>query len=102
MGDFRSFKTAQRLPAEPMQPVVDPAGWSPVDLADLASWSYRMTEGDAAELAEGIAAVRRKGVGIVDVSRELVQAQHAQLRRGKLDREREPVEPPAQVRDRPG
>jgi hypothetical protein len=24
MGDFRSFKTLRRLPAEPMRPVVDP------------------------------------------------------------------------------
>jgi Taurine catabolism dioxygenase TauD, TfdA family len=70
MGDFRSFKTARRRPAEPMQPVVDPAGWSPADLRDLASWCYRITERDADDLADGIAAVRRKGVATVDVSRE--------------------------------
>ena len=70
MGDFRSFKTARRLPAEPMQPVIDPAGWSPEDLKDVASWSYRITDRDADELAQGIAAVRRKGVAIVDVSRK--------------------------------
>jgi Taurine catabolism dioxygenase TauD, TfdA family len=70
MGDFRSFKTARRLPAEPMQPVVDPAGWSPEDLKDVASWSYRITDRDADELAQGIAAVRRNGVAIVDVSRK--------------------------------
>lgn len=70
MGDFRSFKTARRLPAEPVQPVVDPAGWSPEDLKDVASWSYRITDRDADELAQGIAAVRRNGVAIVDVSRK--------------------------------
>ena len=32
MDDFRSFKSAARQPAEPMQPVVDPAGWSPEEL----------------------------------------------------------------------
>jgi hypothetical protein len=70
MGDFRSFKTATRLPATAMQPVVDPAGWSPERLKDVASWSYQMTDRDADELADGIAAVRRAGVPVVDVDRE--------------------------------
>ena len=57
MSDFRSFTTAQRLPAEAMQPVVDPAGWSPEELLDVARWSYRILglkgsarHGDAARL----------------------------------------------------
>jgi Taurine catabolism dioxygenase TauD, TfdA family len=70
MGDFRSFKTATRRPAEPMQPVADPAAWSPDTLKDVSSWSYKITERDADELADGIAAARRKGVAVVDVSRE--------------------------------
>ena len=36
MADFRSFKTARRLPAEPMQPVVDPAGWAPEPVEECA------------------------------------------------------------------
>ncbi|HEY7301404.1 MAG TPA: TauD/TfdA family dioxygenase [Xanthobacteraceae bacterium] len=70
MPDFRSFRNARRLPAAPMQPVVDPAGWAPEALKDVASWSYRLTDGDADELAENIAAVRRKGVAMVDIRRE--------------------------------
>src|SRR5215813_12576999 len=70
MGDFRSFKTATRRPAMPMQPVADPAGWSPATLRDVSGWSYRITDRDAEELAAGIAAVREKGVAVVDVSRE--------------------------------
>ena len=70
MGDFRSFRTAARRPAEPMQPVVDPAAWSPDSLEDVSSWSYKISERDADELADGIAAVRRQGVAVVDVSRE--------------------------------
>jgi hypothetical protein len=70
MGDFRSFKTASRLPAEPMQPVVDPAGWSAAQLADVANWSYSVTGRDADDLAQGIAAFRRTGAPLVDVSRE--------------------------------
>ena len=70
MGDFRSFKTARRGPARPMQPVTDPAGWSPETLTDVSRWRYRITDRDADELAAGIAAVREKGVAVVDVSRE--------------------------------
>jgi hypothetical protein len=67
VGDFRTFHTAKRVPAQPMQPVVDPADWSPKDLGPVESWSYRLSEGDMDELADGIAAVRCKGVALVDV-----------------------------------
>ena len=70
MGDFRSFTTRARLPARPMEPVLDSAGWSPTDLAEVADWSYRISERDADELAEGVASVRRNGVAVVDVARE--------------------------------
>jgi len=53
-----------------MQPVLDPAGWSPADLAQLADWSYRISERDADELADGVASVRCNGVPVVDVTRE--------------------------------
>src|ERR1700688_43637 len=70
MGDFRSFQSSKRGTAKPMEPVVDPAGWSPEHLADVADWSYRSSEREADELAAGIAAVRRDGVPIVEVARE--------------------------------
>jgi Taurine catabolism dioxygenase TauD, TfdA family len=67
MGDFRSFKMARRIPAKPMEPVVDPAGWSPDDLRDVSSWSYKITTRDIEDLVSGIRAVRHQGVAIVDV-----------------------------------
>jgi hypothetical protein len=70
MGDFRSFNTLRRLPAEPMRPVVDPADWSPATLKDVARWSYQLSDRDADELANGIKAVRRAGAPIVDIKRE--------------------------------
>ncbi len=70
MGDFRSFHANKRVPAQPMQPVVDPAGWLADDLRDVSAWSYHISERDADELADGIAAVRRNGVPIVEVTRE--------------------------------
>jgi hypothetical protein len=70
MGDFRSFQSGKRGVAMPMQPVVDPAGWSPDELRDVGRWSYRIGEREADELAAGVAAVRRDGVPIVEVARE--------------------------------
>ena len=70
MGDFRSFHTSKRGVARPMEPVVDPAGWSPDDLRDLSGWSYRISDREADELAAGIAQVRRQGVPIVEIARE--------------------------------
>ncbi len=80
MGDFRSFKTAARRPAEPMQPVVDPADWSPESLKEVANWSYRICDRDADELAAGVAAVRRAGVPIVDIKRDGFPAQGVRRR----------------------
>jgi hypothetical protein len=70
MGDFRSFKTARREPAGPGQPVIDPADWKPEALKDVDNWSYRLSERDADELAEGVAAVRRSGVALVDIKKD--------------------------------
>ena len=70
MGDFRSFLRSKRDPAQPMQPVVDPAGWRPDDLRDVAAWSYRISERDIEELAAAIAVVRRNRVPLVEVARE--------------------------------
>jgi hypothetical protein len=70
MNDFRSFQSSKRGIAKAMEPVVDPAGWTAEQLRNVAEWSYRISERDADELAAGIAAVRRRGVPVVDVGRE--------------------------------
>ena len=70
MGNFRSFRTALRVPAKPMEPVIDPAGWTAAELRDVESWNYAITEEDADEILTGVEAVRRKGVPIVQVTRD--------------------------------
>jgi hypothetical protein len=90
MGDFRSFKTARRAPARPMQPVVDPAGWTAEELRDVDTWSYSITEQDIGELEAGVDAVRRQGIAIVDVSRDNFPLDHfadtlADIRRELID-----------------
>jgi hypothetical protein len=70
MGDFGSFKTAVRVPARPMQPVIDPAGWTAAELRDVDSWSYRITDQDVDELVGAVEAARRNGIAVVDVRRD--------------------------------
>ncbi len=70
MADFRSFKTARREVAAPMKPLVDPAGWAADDLRDVSRWSYCITAGDADELEAAVAAVRRRGVAMVDIRKD--------------------------------
>ena len=70
MGDFRSFKTATRRPAGPMQPVVDPADWNPEDLKDVDNWSYRLNARDGDDLAAAVAAVRKNSVAMVDIKKD--------------------------------
>ena len=69
-GDFRTFHKARRVPAVAMQPVIDPAGWSPGDLGEVATWSYRITDARHDELAEAVAAVRRNGIAVEAVRRD--------------------------------
>ena len=70
MGDFRTFANARRTPARLMQPVVDPAAWRPTELSDIARCSYRISDRDIAELADGITSVRRRGVAIESIGRD--------------------------------
>ena len=66
--DFRTFRSARRLPAEPHKPVVDPAGWDPDEVRDVERWSYHFTSEDCRELRAAVAHARRNGVDIADVS----------------------------------
>lgn len=70
MTDFRSFRNARRIPAKPMEPVVDPAAWTGETLGGVDDFAYRISERDAAELIAGIAAFRRHGVPIEQVGRD--------------------------------
>jgi len=69
MGEFRSFRSARRGQARPMQPVEDPAGWTPESLADVESWSYRLGASEIDEIGEGIAAFRRSGAAMADMTK---------------------------------
>lgn len=51
-----------------MQPVIDPAGWSPEDFGAVADWSYRITDRDIGELADAVASIRSLGIAIEAVT----------------------------------
>src|SRR3954447_19140233 len=70
MSDFRTYQRARRLPAVPMQPVVDPAGWVPESLGPVRDWSYRITDEDQEELLAGVEAFRKRGLPLPDVTKE--------------------------------
>jgi Taurine catabolism dioxygenase TauD, TfdA family len=70
MADFRSYRTAQRVPARPMEPVIDPAAWSPQTLGPIEGFSYRLSQRDADELVAGSAAFRALGLPLEEVSRD--------------------------------
>jgi len=70
MADFRSFARSKRLPAQAMQPVVDPADWTAGTLGSGDDFSYALTDADAEELVASVAAFRRHGVPIEEVNRD--------------------------------
>src|SRR5690349_7596395 len=70
MADFRTFLRSKRVPAEAMQPVIDPAAWTPETLGSLDEFSYAISDRDADELVAAVAAFCRHGAAIETVSRE--------------------------------
>ncbi len=67
-----TFRPAGRVrePAVPMQPLVDPAGWYPDDLAANDDWIYELSETEAAEVRDAVAGVERRRLDIKDIRRE--------------------------------
>ncbi|MEE8517168.1 MAG: TauD/TfdA family dioxygenase, partial [Alphaproteobacteria bacterium] len=59
-----------RRPAEPMKPVVDPAGWTGAELKASDDWVFRLDAGDIAEIDAAADAVEARGLDIKDISRD--------------------------------
>lgn len=57
-----------REPAEPMRPVVDPAGWTGDELARADDWKFALTEADIAEIDAALAGVEARGIEIKDIA----------------------------------
>lgn len=50
-----------------MEPVLDPAGWSPESLDDAEGWSYQLTGADSAELIEATQSIKRNAIAPEEV-----------------------------------
>ncbi len=70
MSDFRTYHLAKRLPAAPMQPVIDPAGWEPGSLGPVQDWAYRISDQDQEELLAATDAFRKRRLPLPEVNRE--------------------------------
>jgi hypothetical protein len=67
---FRPRRNRARQPAAPMQPLVDPAGWTGEELAAAADWIYRLSAAEIGELESAVASVRRQGMEIRRIGRD--------------------------------
>lgn len=70
MAEFRTFQKATRNHAEPMQPVIDPAAWTATELADVSTWSYRLTADDRQQLVAGVKSFKSTGRAIEEVDED--------------------------------
>ena len=70
MSDFRTYQLARRVPAVPMQPVIDPAAWAPDALGPVEDWAYRISDQDQEELLAAVDAFRKRRLPLPEVNRE--------------------------------
>ena len=67
---FAKSAPGHREPAEPLKPIVDPAGWYPAAMAATDSWIYPLSSAEIAEVADVAARLESRGVDIVNIRRE--------------------------------
>ncbi len=57
-----------RLPAKPMQPIVDPADWTGEELERNPHWRIDLTDTEIAEIDAAVAGIRDRGLDIKDIT----------------------------------
>ena len=62
--------TRMRQPAEPLKPVIDPAGWVAADIEADEEWVYRFSDHEIAEIMDAAAALEAGGKNLVTTGRE--------------------------------
>lgn len=72
------FRPADRVrePAIPMQPLVDPAGWTAEDLAANEDWIYQLSDAEIDDIRAAVAEVQRRGQDILDITRDSFPLPH--------------------------
>lgn len=59
-----------RVLSVPMEPIVDPAGWTAAELAADDSWIYQLSAAECDEIASAVEAVEAQGLAIKDVCKD--------------------------------
>lgn len=67
---FQFSTDRRRVAAEPMQPIIDPAGWYPAQLAASDEWLYRLSGGEVDELRAAVDAIQSQRLAIKDITRD--------------------------------
>lgn len=60
-------------PAEMMQPIDDPSGWYPEDLAASQAHLYQLTDAEVADVLDAVARLEDQGADLKDVTRKDVE-----------------------------
>ena len=60
------FKPAARIrkPAEPMKPLVDPAGWTAAELAASDDWIYELSEAEKNDIRHAVTRIENQNLPI--------------------------------------
>ena len=69
MPNFAGTHRQTRRSAVPLEPVIDPAGWEPEEIARSEDWAYRLTPSDIAEIEAAVGSVEKRGLAILDMAR---------------------------------
>jgi hypothetical protein len=59
-----------RVPAQPLEPVIDPAGWTKEQLAATTDWIHELSPAEVADLDAAVAGVMERGLDLMEVARE--------------------------------
>jgi hypothetical protein len=58
-----------RVPAVPMQPIVDPAGWTPAEFREAEPWVQHFSDDDVADILDAVARVEKAGTDLTRIAR---------------------------------
>lgn len=67
---FAPRKNRDRAPAAPMQPIVDPAGWTAAELSASDDWIYALSNAECDEIVEAVQGIEKRGLDIKDIGRD--------------------------------
>ena len=68
MALLHRSRPARRV-ARPLEPVIDPAGWTRDEVAASDDWQFPMSDAEIAELDGAVAAVEARGIPIAEITR---------------------------------